>query len=513
MAQKRKFIHKEFIYFIVSAVFFAAVIATAAIFFATGISNQFPFLVYIYVLLLPISGALSLLTLQLFISRNKMLNTLRVENEYQLGVDSYFYNYTIFAERVAFLRKRNHRDKEYVIAFSAVDMNNITQLNRSTRELNGRISTFIRDELSVNEIFKKSHYAYCYYRNVFIIYSFENLEETNHLIEYVRDNIYRIVKENELKIFVQPHFGVAEVTSETSIIVAVDKAITARNLDEKTFEEVTFFKDSFQKEATKSEVDELQEALDNNEFVVYYQPKFNLKKKKFVGSEALVRWNSSKYGLLSPAKFIEKIESGGLIHDLDVFVLKQVIKDLESIKRSAKKPLPVSVNFSLYEFYSSTFLQELTHLVDSSSIPPELIQIEITETTTQANTFMATSILNRLRDRGYKIFMDDFGSGFSNIIQLNTLPFDSIKIDKKLIDGIVSDNKNRDIVKFLIALCKTNNLEIVAEGVDSLEKVKILEKIGCDVIQGYYYAEPMPLDDYLKFLEDNPFEKKGDSSQ
>jgi EAL domain-containing protein (putative c-di-GMP-specific phosphodiesterase class I) len=336
-----------------------------------------------------------------------------------------------------------------------------------------------------------------------------DLNKTRDLIELIRKAIYEIVKEKDLKVFVQPHFGVAEVLPTTDLIVGVDNAIFARDVDERNFEELTFYKDDFRVDASRDEIEEIREALKNNEFIVYYQPKFNLSKKKFVGFEALIRWNSPRYGLLTPARFIEKAELGGLIHELDVFVLKQVIKDLENLKAKNGPLLPVSVNFSLYEFYSSTFLKELTELIDRSTLNPNLIEIEITETTTQANTFMATSILNRLRDHGCKILMDDFGSGFSNLLQLNSLPFDAVKIDKCLIDGIATDEKAKEIVKLVIALCKTNNLAVIAEGVDSEEKVAILHKIGCDVIQGFYYSEPLPLQKALEFLEDNPFTKKG----
>lgn len=506
---KRSYNRKRLILFLLAATFFVAVLATASIFFATGISNGYPFLVYIYVFLLPLSGGLTLSTLQMYLRRNQMLNTLRSENSYQLGLDNYFYNYTMFSERVKSLRRHHKNEKGYIIAFTSTNIIGVTQLSQSTRELNGYISDYIRNELSESKTINKNSYAYCYYRNVFIIYSFMNLEDTHALIELVRKGIYSIVDTHELRVFVQPHFGVAEVSNTISLIVGVDNAMYARNMDERNFEELTFYKDDSRIEATTDDIVELSEALQNGEFVVYYQPKFNLKKKKFVGGEALVRWNSKKYGLLSPIKFLKKMEQGGLIHELDTYVLKQVIKDLEGVKRSGRELLPVSVNFSLYEFYSTAFLKELTEIIDRSAIAPELIEIEITETTTQANTFMATSILNRLRSKGYRILMDDFGSGFSNIAQLNSLPFDAIKIDKSLIDGVNSDSKTKDIVKFLIALCKTNDLEVIAEGVDSKEKITILEKMNCDVIQGYYYAEPMPLNEYLDFLNNNQFEKRG----
>lgn len=143
------------------------------------------------------------------------------------------------------------------------------------------------------------------------------------------------------------------------------------------------------------------------------------------------------------------------------------------------------------------------------NIPPTLIEIEITEQTTNANNFIATSILKRIKDLGIRILMDDFGVGYSNIMNIRKTPIDVIKIDKSFIDEIVTDAKTRSIVKFLIELCKTNSLESIAEGVNDVKQVEILKKLKCDTIQGYYYSKPLCRNDFEKFLLSNNFEKKG----
>ena len=512
--KKKSFNAKQLAVLIVSIAVLLLILGGAVLTYFLGIISEFPFLLIAFLVLLPIAGAFTLFSIQNYARRKSMIESLIQENRYQLGVGSLFYNYTMFSEKVKKLRRLHKSDKGYVIAFTVNNIINNSRITSYERELNGRIANYMGRIVYGSKLFSFNDVTYCFYRNVFVIYSFMDLEQTNKLIELVRKAIYDIVAEYELKVFVQPHFGVAEVKADTDLIVAVDNAIFARDYDERNFEELTYYKDDFRAEASRDEIEEIREGLRHNEFVVYYQPKFSLSKKKFVGYEALIRWNSSRYGLLTPARFIDKAEIGGLIHELDMFVLKQVIKDLESLKERHVDILPVSVNFSLYEFYSSTFLKELTELIDRSALKPELIEIEITETTTQANTFMATSILNRLRDHGCKILMDDFGSGFSNLLQLNTLPFDAVKIDKILIDGIANDAKTKEIVKLIIALCKTNGLGVIAEGVDSKEKVDILHRIGCDIIQGFYYSEPLPLLEALEFYQDNPFtSKKGGSKK
>ena len=498
---------------IIASICFGVLFIAFIVMIATLLFGKAPWLLYVFGLLLPASGAFLCYAIWGYFQQKQMLKTLQIENKYQLGIGNYFFNYQMFRKRVKSLRKKHDLEKSYVIAFSVNNILSTTKVSSYQRQLNGFVASFIGHKIFVNKAVKQDDVCFCFYRNVFVVYSFMDLENTRNLIELIRKAIYDIVQEHDLKVFVQPHFGVAEILPSTDILVAVDNAIFARNVDESNYEELTFYKDEFRVEPSKDEIEEIRKGLDKNEFVVYYQPKFDVSKKQFVGYEALIRWNSPRYGLLTPARFLEKAELGGLIHELDMFVLKQVIKDLEDLKKRNIEILPVSVNFSLYEFYSSAFLKELLDLVDRSAIRPELIEIEITETTTQANTFMATSILNKLRNHGCKILMDDFGSGFSNILQLNTLPFDVVKIDKTLVDGVVSDLKTKEMIKLIVGMCKANKLGVIAEGVDSKEKVEVLSKLGVNVIQGFYYSEPLPLAQALEFYNDNPFSKKGGSKK
>ena len=147
-------------------------------------------------------------------------------------------------------------------------------------------------------------------------------------------------------------------------------------------------------------------------------------------------------------------------------------------------------------------------LLDKYQINPSYIEIEITEATSQANTFMSVNIIKKLREAGIRVLMDDFGVGFSNIGNLRKIPFDAIKIDKSFIDDIATDLKSRAIVKFLIELCLANDLEVIAEGVDDKDQVEILKKLKCNTIQGFYYSKPLPQKEYEKFLLSNPFERK-----
>ena len=227
----------------------------------------------------------------------------------------------------------------------------------------------------------------------------------------------------------------------------------------------------------------------------------------------MIRWNTKEHGLLTPSQFLKRVEDAGLIHELDRFVLEQVLKDLNEAKKKGRRVLPVSRNFSLYEFYSPKFIDILDERLKKYRISPELIQIEITETTSQANPFISISIIQRLKEKGIKVLRDDFGIGFSNIANLSHIPFDIRKLDKSFVDNIVSDPKAREVCRVLIELGRASGKRVIAEGADSEPQVRLLCQFGCDEIQGYYFAKPRSSENFNKLLTNNPFENEKEEDE
>lgn len=465
------------------------------------------YLVPLYIVGLPVIFAAFLLVLFVLVNDMKQAHNLRIENHYQFGVSSDFPNYFMFESHIHSLKRTHSKNEKCNLVCFTVShlsvMNNAGR-NPDVIELNRLVSEFIVKHFSSNEL--RHDFAYCFYHGQFLFYVFgsdKNIQEISLILE---DECYNIAQENDVKVFVHPFIGVTDVDPKETLLVNLDNAIIARNISEQNFEGITFYSPSFRKSATIEEIAEIKQAIENKEFVVYYQPKFNLASRRFISSEALVRWNSVKYGLLSPAKFIEKAERGGLIHGLDMYVFRRVCEDLADIKSKNKRLMPVSINFSLYEFYSPTFVEDIQNIIKEFNINPSLLEIEITETTSQVNSFMAVAVLKKLKECGFRILMDDFGLAYSNLGNLNKMPFDTVKIDKSFIDGIISDFKTREIIRFLISLCKVSGMEVIAEGVDQLEQVNILRKIKCDTIQGFYYSKPLPKEDFMTFLAENTFE-------
>ena len=497
---------------IVVGIIFLVALIFLAIGQFSGLFIKVPLLSHIGISASLVFAVIFAISLAWFVNQRSLSKTLQMENEYNFGARTAFNNLYAFQKRVEFLTDlhKRRRRSEHIIAFTFSSLVISQNVNRNNEiySINHHIANFL-EELPGKINCKKRDFVFAFSRGAFLVCAFKQNEQSiQKMCELISEEIYSFAEENCRHIWVQPFFGVAIVEGVEEITHQIDNALLAREYSEKNFETVTYYRQNFRKSVAQSDIEELMEALEKKEFVVYYQPKFDLNNNRFISSEALIRWNSSKYGLLSPTKFINKAEDVGLIHDIDVYVLRQVCEDLNDMMRRGRRVLPVSVNFSLYEFYSENFLDAIMKILEEFKIPTHLIEIEITEATSQTNQFLSISIIKKLKDRGIRVLMDDFGIGFSNVGNLKKIPFDVVKIDKSFIDDIATDTKAREIVKFLIGLCKVNGMEVIAEGVDSKEQVDILRRARCDTIQGFYYSQALDKKEFEKFLLDNPFERK-----
>ena len=439
---------------------------------------------------------------------------LQLENSYTLGHRTIFYNFETFKIEAARAVKKGARrnKKSYLLAFTAANAS--VTANAFHNDMVTSLNYFISERLALISGDRKSKFSsrntvYGFNRGIFLVLINTNDEVVvTDFINTTTQDIFDIVEQHNIRLMVQPFFGIKEVEKTENIVGAIEDTMIARSVSESNFESYTFFDKSFKNESTNQDFNEIEEALNNNEFVVYYQPKYSIREKRFISSEALARWDSPKYGLLSPSAFINKAENAGLISTLDNYIFEKALEDLSEALKRGRRVLPVSVNFSLYEFYSHKFLDNVVALLQKYRVPPSLIEIEITETTSQANQFLSVSVIKKLKDIGIRVLMDDFGVGYSGIENLRNIPFDAIKIDKSFTDLILTDEKTRSIVKLLADLGHLNDIEVIIEGVDNKEQVDMLRKMRVDTIQGFYYARPMSEADYEIFLKTNAFEKE-----
>ena len=500
--------------FVISALIFLAALVFVVIFiFLPRLFGEVTVTVNLFGLIMTVVFAFgAVFSLFSIINQKNFVKQLRLQNTYTLGHPTAFYDLSAFRNRATKLSRvaSLSRMKQYLIAFtSASQDNSVNTFNNSDMTtLNYQIALYIADYFNKGKGLKSDRYnVFGFNRGVFLIYSFaQGPERVREIVAEITNAIYAIVAKENLKIWAQPFFGIREVNPGDNLTSAIEDAIQARSIGEANFESYTIFNKKTTNEEAATFLKEIEEALKNDEFVPYYQPKYSLKEKKIVGCEVLARWNSPTRGLLSPGMFIDKAEQFGLLSAIDILIFEKGLADLSSEIKRGRRVVPLSSNFSLYEFFSHSFLDTILELLDKYQVPPELVEIEITETTSQVNQFMSVSVIKKLKDKGIRVLMDDYGIGYSQISNLKNIPFDGIKIDKSFSDQMLEDEKTRSIIKFLVELGHVNDLEVIVEGVEKKEQVDLLRKMHVDTIQGFYYSKPLPIEEFEKFLKNNEFE-------
>jgi len=273
------------------------------------------------------------LTFAAYRANTVAVHQLERENEYNLGMPNHFYNSYFFELEVQrLLRKRAYRGlTPRLIGFTF--SNNTVSKNSSRNEFIvsflGHISRYLTIEFGPENNNYPYPFSFCYYHGVFLLFMYGNEHDIENTINKIENAMYQIAEDNQLNIYVQPFFGIATINrEETTLVKAIDHALFARTRAEKRYETSYYYDESASNNNVTTDIEEIKQALKDNEFVVYYQPKFSLTTQRFNSTEALVRWNSPKYGLLPPSKFIDAAENSGLIHLIDDYVLERVCMDI-----------------------------------------------------------------------------------------------------------------------------------------------------------------------------------------
>ena len=248
--------------------------------------------------------------------------------------------------------------------------------------------------------------------------------------------------------------------------------------------------------------DSMESALSQNQFLVYLQPKYRIKDEVLVGAEALVRWNHPVWGFLSPAEFIPLFEKNGFITRLDRFVWEKACAVLHDWDERGYYPMSVSVNVSRADIYNEDLADTLVKIIEKYDLDPSRLHLEITESAYTENPKQIIDTVTTLRELGFVIEMDDFGSGYSSLNMLNDMPIDILKLDMKFIRSEMAKPKSQGILQFIINLARWMNLSVVAEGVETKAQLLRLTEIGCDYVQGYYFAKPMPCQEFEGLLDE-----------
>lgn len=315
--------------------------------------------------------------------------------------------------------------------------------------------------------------------------------------------------------------GVYAITNPAEDIeIMVHKANTARQegKNSPTPARISYYSNEMNtsEEHEKEIIFDMNRAFEANEFIPYYQPKFNFATGEVIGAEALVRWNHHKKGLLEPGYFVPLFERNGFISKIDIKIFESVCEFLDKWNKSSPngtcpKPLTISCNLSRYQLYNPEFAKQYSKIASKYQIEPSKIELELTESLMMDNKKRLLKAMNEIKKAGFDISVDDFGSGFSSLALLKDIPASVIKLDKEFFSNTTTNAKSDDesstkdsiIVNSVIDMAKKLSMVTVAEGVEEEYQAQKLRDMGCDIAQGYLYAKPMDSKSFLELLNQN----------
>lgn len=330
----------------------------------------------------------------------------------------------------------------------------------------------------------------------------EDLEESLMFIEEILSG----AKEwNPLNYPVLLHVGLYRVEDRNiSVALMCDRADMALQMIKDNHLKRWNYYNATLKESILNEqklVNDMENALKEHQFVVYYQPIVDVETQKTISAEALVRWQHPENGMISPGLFIPLFEKNGFIAKLDMYVCEEVCRHQASQIAAGNKIVPVSVNLSRINFYNPNLCVEIEEMVAKYGISPEVIKLEITESAYKDNPQDLLKAINAFQQRGFMVLMDDFGSGYSSLNMLKDFKVDILKIDMKFMDNLETSERAGNILFTIIQLAKSLNMETVAEGVETKNQFEMLAEMGCGCIQGYYFSKPVPEAEFVERLK------------
>ena len=331
------------------------------------------------------------------------------------------------------------------------------------------------------------------------------------LQERGRENLQRAVFERSIRSDlpddlrnVEIKWGVYEITDRfLPMEYMCDRAMLAADSIKGHYNQsIAIYDDTLRKKLLREQniTASMESALANNQFIVYFQPKYRASDSRLCGAEALVRWIHPEWGFMSPGEFIPLFEKNGFISKLDQYVWERTCSHIRQWQDKGYPPLPVSVNVSRADVFQSDLADSMANLTKKYGIDPKLLHLEITESAYTENSKQIISMVDQLRARGFIIEMDDFGSGYSSLNMLSQLKLDVLKLDMKFVQSETSQGTDRGVLRLVVEMAHRMNLSVVAEGVETQQQLSRLQEIGCDYVQGYLFSKPISALEYDTML-------------
>ena len=338
----------------------------------------------------------------------------------------------------------------------------------------------------------------------FLIYC-PHLENSHILFERLQSKLDSISSSSNIRL----RMGVMPWEKGTEPQQLIEHALVACNLARDLYSEhlVVFDENMRQKEAFEQRLmSDLNRAVENREFVVYYQPKYNIQVEtpRLHSAEALVRWQHPEYGLVSSSDFISLFERNGQIGVIDNYVWRETARQAAEWKQKYGRTLPISINLSRIDIFEEGLVRTLDGLLKEFGLSYSDIELEVTESAYTENSEQLIHIIDILRKKGFKVQMDDFGSGYSSLNMLSSMPIDALKMDKAFISDISYDSRQSQLVQLIIDIAEDLDIPVIAEGVETDDQLRLLKELGCSIAQGFLFSKPISPDKFEeKFLENN----------
>ena len=408
-------------------------------------------------------------------------------------------NFSQFLDDAEYLLK--FKEAHYAIGY--IDINNFKAINDNYGRVQGdRVLKVVADKINdlvvPNGIFARRFAD----RFVFLI-GYMDINSLAYIVDTYLSEIEFKIDGFDTEINIKCNCGLYEVLDPSEDIEEmIDKAAIATKISKSTISSSVTVLDNNTSSKIKRNQEityKMNDAYKNQEFVVFIQPKVSMNDGKIVGGEALVRWKSPTEGMIPPFHFIPLFEQNGFVTKVDFYVLEKVCAMISDRLKKGKKIIPISVNQSRLHVNDSLYINKLIKTFDKYGVDKEHIIFEVTESAFTENVDDMIDLIHRMTQLGYAVSMDDFGCGYSSLNMLNRLPISELKLDKQFIDD--ESKKSRYIIKSIVALSHGLGISTVCEGVETFEQVQFLQSIGCDVAQGYYYAKPMPMDEFERMID------------
>lgn len=302
-------------------------------------------------------------------------------------------------------------------------------------------------------------------------------------------------------------FGVyPDVDREVGMEERFDRAKLACNRIRNNYTKaISYYDNKAHEDAIFAErlIHDVHDAIKNKDLVVYYQPKYGIQgdKPELRSAEALIRWSHPEFGMISPGKFIPLFEDNGLIQILDHFVWEEAAAQIRRWKDEYGVTVPVSVNVSRMDIYDPRLQRRILEILKDNDLEPSDYMLEITESAYADDSKQLIDVVENLRQCGFKVEMDDFGSGYSSLNMLTMLPVDVLKLDMQFVRNMHTDEKSLRLINLIMEIAKFMEFTVVAEGVENEEQYKLLKDAGCDIIQGFYFSKPVPPEEFAKLFD------------